>query len=74
MLDPEVAALIGRLADEGIEVFVPQGAEGMVSVEDGNLVIRSETLSVTDVIHCLGCGYRGEDLEHRCGDPVVSNN
>jgi hypothetical protein len=40
----DVADAIGRLADEGVIVFVPEGAEGDVSVdEDGNLVIRSET-------------------------------
>lgn len=46
-LDPEVARLIGQLAGEGITVFVPQGAEHMLSVEDGKLVIHSELLEVT---------------------------
>jgi hypothetical protein len=73
-LDPEVARLIGQLAGEGIEVFVPRGAEGSLSVEDGNLVIRGELLEVTEIVRCIACGYDGPDLDHVCGAPVVSAN
>lgn len=74
ILSPEVAAMIGRLADQGIEVFVPLGAEGTLSVEGGALVIRSKLLSVTEEYRCIACGYRGEDSEHVCRGPCMSNN
>lgn len=74
VLDPAVAALVGRLAEQGIEIFIPQGAEGMLSIEDGNLVIRSEVLSIEETIRCIGCGYDGPDLDHVCAGPVASPN
>lgn len=74
MLDPAVAKLIGELADQGITVFVPQGAEHMLRIEDGNLVIESELLEITETIHCLDCGYEGPEEGHVCADVVVSLN
>lgn len=74
MLDPAVVALLGRLADEGITVFVPEGAEHMLHIEDGNLVIYSEVLEIVEVIHCLKCGYQGEEEYHVCAEPVASLN
>lgn len=73
-LAPGVAEAIGRLAEQGIVVFVPRGTEHMLSIEDGCLVIRSERLEVSEVVTCIGCGYSGPDLEHRCSGPVVNLN
>lgn len=43
-LDPEVAAAIAKLAERDITVFIPQGKEHLVSVdENGDLVIISDT-------------------------------
>lgn len=74
MLDPAVAALIGQLADEGITVFVPEGAEHMLRIEDGNLVIYSKELEIIETIHCLDCGYDGPEGDHVCAGPVASLN
>lgn len=73
-LDPAVAAAVGQLAEQGIDIFIPQGAEGMLSIEDGKLVIRTKLLSIEETIRCIACGYDGPDLDHVCAGPVACPN
>lgn len=67
MLDPEIAAAIGRLAEQGITVFIPDGAEDSLSYEDGKLSITGKIVSERDVWVCIDCGAEEDTpVAHVC--------
>jgi hypothetical protein len=71
-LDPEVAAALGRLAEQGITVFIPDGAEDSLTYEDGKLIITGKIIEERDVWHCIQCGGESDDPSDHFCDPAAT--